>query len=46
MGNNTKPAGMRDYIGYAMGDFGCNMWLCADNELHDAVLYSVHRRIA
>lgn len=25
MGKNTKPAGMRDYIGYAMGDFGCNM---------------------
>ena len=20
-----RPVGMKDYIGYAMGDFGCNM---------------------
>ena len=26
MGNKqVRPVGMRDYIGYAMGDFGCNM---------------------
>lgn len=23
--NRSKPVGMRDYFGYAMGDFGCNM---------------------
>lgn len=23
--NKTRPFGMRDYFGYAMGDFGCNM---------------------
>lgn len=23
--NRNKPVGMRDYFGYAMGDFGCNM---------------------
>ena len=23
--NSQKPVGMRDYFGYAMGDFGCNM---------------------
>lgn len=25
MQKNARPFGMRDYIGYAMGDFGCNM---------------------
>lgn len=25
MKNNVRPVGIRDYFGYAMGDFGCNM---------------------
>ncbi len=37
-GKTLRPFGMRDKIGYAFGDFGCNTELCVHKQLSYAVL--------
>ena len=38
-----RPFGMRDKIGYALGDFGCQMMLCAHHRISGRLLYAVYR---